>query len=168
MAKRVLVAYATKSGSTREIAELITKVLQEKGLETDIQEMKNVKSVSNYDAFVIGAPMYMFRFIGDLPKFIKKFRKEIEKTPTAFFSLGPTADTEKDWKTALRFFQRRMVKFYWFHPVVREFFGGRLDSTKLVFPYNLLPGKNSLPQGDIRDWDKIKAWAESLPGKFNL
>jgi menaquinone-dependent protoporphyrinogen oxidase len=163
---KTLVAYATKSGSTREIAEFMTKVLGEMGLQVNLEEMKNVKSINGYDALVLGAPMYMFRIIGDAGSFLKKFKKVIEQTPTAFFSLGPTADKEEDWKTVRGNFEKEMAKYPWFKPVATEVFGGKLDSSKLVFPYNLLPGKDQLPQGDIRDWDKIRAWTESLPVKF--
>jgi menaquinone-dependent protoporphyrinogen oxidase len=163
---KTLVAYATKSGSTREIAEFMTKVLGEMGLQVNLEEMKNVKSINGYDALVLGAPMYMFRIIGDAGSFLKKFKKVIEQTPTAFFSLGPTADKEEDWRTVRGNFEKEMAKYPWFKPVATEVFGGKLDSSKLVFPYNLLPGKDQLPQGDIRDWDKIRTWTESLLAKF--
>jgi menaquinone-dependent protoporphyrinogen oxidase len=168
MAKKVLVAYATKSGSTREVAEFITKILDEKGLDAEILEMKTIKDVTPYQAFVIGAPMYMFHIIGDAHTFLKKHKKYIEKTPTAFFSLGPTEDKEEDWKTIRGNFDQELTKYPWFQPVSKEVFGGKLDSSKLVFPYNLIPGKNQLPQGDLRDWNKIRAWTENLSSNFKI
>jgi menaquinone-dependent protoporphyrinogen oxidase len=166
MSEKILVAYATKCGSTREIAEFMVKTLQGKGIDADLGEMKTVKSVKDYDALVLGAPMYMFRIIGDAHAFLKKQKKYIEIKPTAFFSLGPTQDKEEDWKNVWGNFEKELSKYPWFQPVAKEVFGGRLDSSKLVFPYNLLPGKDQLPQGDIRDWEKIRAWTESLPIKL--
>jgi menaquinone-dependent protoporphyrinogen oxidase len=168
MAKKVLVVYATKSGSTREVAEFMVKVLKEKGVEADLNEMKKVKSVKEYDAFVLGAPMYMFRIIGDAHSFLKKFRKFIEKTPSAFFSLGPIEDKEEDWKNIRGNFDKELAKYPWFQPVEKEVFGGRFEVSRLVFPYTLIPAKDQLPQGDLRDWNKIRSWAESLPVKFSL
>jgi menaquinone-dependent protoporphyrinogen oxidase len=168
MEKKILVAYATHAGSTREIAEFIARALTERGMEMEIQEMKSVKSAKGFDAFVLGAPMYIFHILGDAHRFLKKYKNEIEKTPTAFFSLGPITEKEEDWKNAREPFEKELAKYPWFHPVAKEVFGGKLDSSKLGFPYSLMPGKDQLPQGDIRDWDKIKAWAESLPGKFDL
>jgi menaquinone-dependent protoporphyrinogen oxidase len=167
MEKKILVAYATHAGSTREIAEFIGKVLTEKGMVAEVQEMKSVKSAKEYGGIVLGAPMYIFHILGDAHRFLKKYKKEIEKTPTAFFSLGPITEKEEDWKNAREPFEKELAKYPWFHPVGKEVFGGKLDSSKLAFPYSLMPGKDQLPQGDIRDWDKIKAWAESLAGKFN-
>ncbi len=108
----------------------------------------------------------MFRIIGDAHTFLKKFKKNIENKPTAFFSLGPTQDKEEDWINVRGNFEKELSKYPWFQPVAKEVFGGRLDSSKLVFPYNLLPGKDQLPQGDIRDWEKIRVWTESLYAKL--
>ncbi len=96
MKEKLLIAYATKCGSTREIAEFMTKTLHEMGFEADLGEMKTVKSVKDYSGLVLGAPMYMFRIIGDAQNFLKKHKKDIEKKPTAFFSLGPTQDKEEE------------------------------------------------------------------------
>ena len=166
MSQKILVAYATKCGSTREIAEFMTKTLQDEGIYADLGEMKNVKSVKEYNGLILGAPMYMFRIIGDAHTFLNKQKKYIENTPTAFFSLGPTQEKEEDWKNVWGNFEKELSKHSWFQPIAKEVFGGKLDSSKLVFPYNLLPGKDQLPQGDIRDWEKIKAWTESLPPKL--
>ncbi len=166
MSEKILVAYATKCGSTREIAEFMVKTLQENEVDADLGEMKMVKSVKDHSGLVLGAPMYMFRIIGDAHNFLKKHKKDIERIPTAFFSLGPTQDKEEDWKNVWGNFEKELSKYPWFQPIAKEVFGGRLDSSKLVFPYNLLPGKDQLPQGDIRDWEKIRAWTESLPIKL--
>ena len=79
MEKKILVAYATHAGSTREIAEFIGKVLTEKGMEAEVQEMKSVKSAKEYGGIVLGAPMYIFHLLGDAHRFLKKYKKEIEK-----------------------------------------------------------------------------------------
>ncbi len=54
MSGKILVAYATKCGSTREIAEFMVKTLQEKGVDADLSEMKTVKSVKDYNGLVLG------------------------------------------------------------------------------------------------------------------
>jgi len=166
MEKKILVAFATKSGSTREIAEFITKTLQEKGVNAELQEMKSVKSVSEYDAFILGAPMYMFHVISDAHAFIKKNKKSLLEKKAAFFSLGPLNDAEKDWKEVNEIFNKEMAKYPWFTPVATEVFGGKLDPTTLQFPYNLIPAMKNMPPSDLRDWEKIRSWTESLPTKL--
>ena len=56
---RILVAYATKKGSTAEIAQAIGKELRTAGHLVDVTEMKSVSSLDGYNAVVIGAPFYM-------------------------------------------------------------------------------------------------------------
>ncbi len=53
--RSILLAYATRYGSTQEVAETITAALRQAGLEVDIQPMQAVKTLDNYDAVVLGA-----------------------------------------------------------------------------------------------------------------
>jgi menaquinone-dependent protoporphyrinogen oxidase len=61
MESSVLVAYATRSGSTKEVAEVVAATLREHGLEVDVQPMKSVRSLAGYRTVVLGAPFQMFR-----------------------------------------------------------------------------------------------------------
>jgi len=166
MTAKVLVTFATKAGSTQEIAEAISTRLREKGLKVDIQPMKKVSDISGYSAIVLGAPMYMFHLIKDAPQFLSRFRKTLIEKPTALFSLGPFNDTEKDWAGVHENFEKEMAKFPWLKPVSTEVFGGKFDPTKLTFPFNVLPGLKQMPASDIRDWTKIQEWADELAKKF--
>jgi menaquinone-dependent protoporphyrinogen oxidase len=57
MATRVLVAYATKHGSTREIAERIGRTLPAAGLEASVVEARAVQDVTAYDAVILGSAL---------------------------------------------------------------------------------------------------------------
>lgn len=96
MTAKVLVAYTTKAGSTQEIAQAIAARLREKGLEVEIQPMKKVSDLSGYTAVVLGAPLYMFHLLKDAPQFLSRNRKYLVEKPTAFFTLGPFDDVEKN------------------------------------------------------------------------
>jgi menaquinone-dependent protoporphyrinogen oxidase len=52
---RVLVAYASKRGSTAEIAAAVAKTLSETGLEVDCLGSDNISDISPYDAVVLGS-----------------------------------------------------------------------------------------------------------------
>lgn len=58
MSESVLVAYATRYGSTQEVAEAVAATLRERGLEVDIQPMRKVRALAGYSAVVLGAPLY--------------------------------------------------------------------------------------------------------------
>ena len=65
----VLVAYATRHGATREIAEAVAASLRADGLEADALPVKGVRSLDEYTAVVLGAPLYMFHLHADARRF---------------------------------------------------------------------------------------------------
>ena len=46
MSASVLVAYATRYGSTQEVAEAVAATLRERGLEVDVQPMRKVSGLA--------------------------------------------------------------------------------------------------------------------------
>ena len=72
----ILIAYASRNGSTAEIAQAIGKELQAAGHAADVVEMGAVPSLSGYNAVVIGGPLYMGKMVGDVGKFVKRHRNE--------------------------------------------------------------------------------------------
>ena len=66
----VLVAYATRHGSTTGIAERIAERLKTAGLEADACPASEVRDASRYDAFVIGGAAYMFHWLKDATAFV--------------------------------------------------------------------------------------------------
>jgi menaquinone-dependent protoporphyrinogen oxidase len=55
MTKKLLIAYASKCGSTAEIAKSMGKVLLEKGFEVDILPVNQVKTMEGYDGILAGS-----------------------------------------------------------------------------------------------------------------
>jgi len=72
MPTSVLVAYATRYGSTQEVAEVVAGTLRERGLEVDIQPMRKVQTLAGFRAVVLGAPLYMFRWHKDALRFLSR------------------------------------------------------------------------------------------------
>jgi menaquinone-dependent protoporphyrinogen oxidase len=156
----VLVGYATRYGSTQEVAEAVAATLRECGLEVDIQPMREVRTLAGYSAVVLGAPLYMFRWHKDARRFLSRHRKALTERPVAVFALGPTHDDEKERQDSRAQLDKELSKFPWLTPVALEVFGGKYDPAKLRFPVNLFAGKE--PASDIRDWTAIRAWAADL------
>jgi len=165
---KVLVAYASKNGSTQEIAEAVAATLRESGLAVDLQLVRKVRTLDGYNAIVLGAPLYMFHWHQDALHFLSQHQKILAGSlPVAIFAGGPfgTGD-EKEWQEVHRQLDQELAKFPWLTPVSVEIVGGKFDPAKLRFPYNLLPALKQLPASDLRDWAAIHAWARNLAAKL--
>jgi menaquinone-dependent protoporphyrinogen oxidase len=166
MSDSVLVAYATRYGSTQEVAEAVAATLRERGLEVAIQPMREVRALAEYSAVVLGAPLYMFRWHKDALQFLSRHREALTERPVAVFALGPFHDEEKEWQEVRAQLDKELAKYPWFTPVAVEIFGGKFDPAKLRFPLNLLPALRQMPASDVRDWAAIRAWASDLAAKL--
>ncbi|MEZ4862786.1 MAG: flavodoxin domain-containing protein [Caldilineaceae bacterium] len=158
----ILVAYASRHGSTAEVAEAVAETLCARGLAVDLQNLRDVQTLAGYRAIVMGAPLYMFRWHNDAKHFLADHQQAIATLPTAVFALGPFADKPKDWEGVRAQLDSELAKFPWLKPVTVEIVGGKFDPATLRFPFNWIPGLHQLPVSDIRDWDAIRAWANNL------
>jgi menaquinone-dependent protoporphyrinogen oxidase len=162
MTGSILVAYATRYGSTREVAEGIATTLREGGSVVEVQSAERVRDVGEYRAVVLGAPLYMFNWLKEARSFVARHRAALEKVPVAVFALGPTEDKEEDWRETRGQLDKVLAGFPWLKPVAVELFGGKFDPARLTFPYNLIPALKKMPVSDIRDWDAIRSWASGV------
>ena len=100
MSTSILVAYATRYGSTQEVAEAIASALRDSGLAIDLKPLREVRSLEAYRAVVLGAPLFMFHLHKDALDFLSRHRKTIANLPVAVFVLGPVHDPhdDKEWQ----------------------------------------------------------------------
>ena len=166
MSASVLVAYATRYGSTQEVAEAVAATLRERGLAVDIGPMRNVRTLDQYRAIVLGAPLYMFHWHKDALHFLERHREALTARPVAIFALGPFHAEEKEFQGSREQLDKELAKFPWLRPGAIEIFGGKFDPQKLTFPYNLMPALKNMPASDVRDWTAIRAWASNLAAQF--
>ena len=166
MSDSVLVAYATRYGSTQEVAEAIGETLREEGLGVEVQPMQDVRTLAGYDAVVLGAALYMYRWHKDARRFLTRHRKALDALPVAIFALGPVKDPrdEEEWRNSRDQLESELEKHSWLEPVAVEILGGKFDPKLLRFPLNLFAG--SEPASDIRDWEAISTWAGDVASKL--
>jgi menaquinone-dependent protoporphyrinogen oxidase len=164
MTETVLVGYATRYGSTQEVAEAVAATLGESGLTIDLQPLREVRSLAGYGAVVFGAPLFMFHWHKEALNFLARHQKALVERPVAVFVLGPVHEPydEAEWRDSRRQLDEELSKFPWFKPAMLEIFGGKYDPAVLRFPLKMFAGKE--PATDIRDWNAIRAWAGSLIG----
>lgn len=162
---RILVAYATKHGSTAGIAEVIGRELTAAGLRVEVKELKNVQSLSGYDAVVIGGPIYIGKVMAEVRKFIGRHQEKLAALPVAVFAVGlsPASKDEKEIESARKALSDAVTPL---RPVASTLFAGSLDPEKLGFIERKMIGMAKSPTGDFRDWEAIAAWAKELPPRM--
>lgn len=193
---KILVTYATLSGSTAEVALAVGEELLRQGNEVDVLPLSKVSDPAAYAAVVLGAPMIMGWHLSAL-RFLARRHRALRRIPLAIFATGmslgwkgqteihgvplcvdsenakpprnPSRPTLKELHSDLRNYAAPILFFAKpAQPVSLAFFGGSLDIRKLSLPAKLfvLIVVQAQP-GDHRNWPAIRAWANSLPALFN-
>src|SRR4051812_48549063 len=150
----ILIAYATKRGSTREVAEAVAAALRERELEVEGAPAAAVRDVAGYDGVVLGGALYTGRWHGDARAFLRRHGDALERTPVlAVFALGPRTLAAEDVASSRAQLDRALAATPHVEPALVTIFGGVVDPAKLRFPFS------KLTSSDARDWDAIEAWA---------
>jgi menaquinone-dependent protoporphyrinogen oxidase len=161
-AVRILIAYASKHGSTREVADAIAAALEPVGIEVEVRPARAVEDPGVYDAVVLGAPLYMARWHKDARAFVRNHRKALERLPVAIFALGPVDDDPKHWRDAEQQLEKALATLPEIAPVDVRMFGGAVKPEELRFPFT------HMPAADVRDSVAIRAWGAGLPERLGL
>ncbi len=172
MSNSVLLGYSTRYGSTQEVAEAIAAVLRDNGLEVKLARIQDVRSLEDYCAVVVGAPLYIGSWPGETKSFLAEHQAELAQRPLVVFALGPLSGDEAEMKGAREQLDKELAKLPSIKPVDVALFAGKYDPKELRFPDNLLtllPASPlyKRPASDVRDWTAIRGWAASLPPKLS-
>jgi menaquinone-dependent protoporphyrinogen oxidase len=156
----VLVAYASKHGSTQEIAERIAGRLRERGEQVELRGFNEVQDVTGYRAAVIGSAVYFSSWVKEATEFVRKHETALAEYPIWLFSSGPTGDAVLPAPKELAGLEAAI------HPRNHRIFTGALDPKKLSFPERIAVKAVKAPLGDFRDWTEIDAWADSIAAEL--
>jgi menaquinone-dependent protoporphyrinogen oxidase len=156
MTRHILVAYATKHGSTQEVAEMIAATLAEEGVDVDVRPAASVKTIDDYEGVVLGGALYTGRWHRDARHFLVRHRKALAHHPIAVFAMGPQTLEETDVAASREQLEKALAHVPDVDPVSTAIFGGVVDPARLHFPFN------HMPASDARDWEAIREWAATL------
>jgi len=169
----VLVTYATSHGSTREVAERIADRLHHAGIAVDCRSVDHVFSVENYSAVILGSAVHSKRWLLDALKFVDIEAAGLQMRPFWAFSVAMAPAGAPSWmreRTVKK--ERKNIEDVIIRkvPRIREhrLFAGKDDGTNVSTPvrglYRCFGGRF----GDMRDWDDIASWADTIAKELKL
>ena len=167
MSNKILVTYASRSGSTAGVAEAIGKTLAESGAQVDVLPMQEVNDLTPYRAVVAGSAIRGEQWLPEAMQFMQTHQAALAQKPFAAFLVCMTLAMPKRRQIPPArgdFLQpvRALVK-----PVSEGLFAGALDISKIPSFRDRLKFRLSVifgvwKEGDHRDWNAIRAWAANL------
>lgn len=167
MTKRILVTYASQTGFTPGVAEMIGNTMADEKLEVDILPMNEVKDVALYDAVVAGSGIQAGAWLPEAMDFIRVNRQQLSKKPFAAFLVCMTL-TMKGGDKYRSHVQEWMKPVKELVPTISEnIFAGGLDLKKIPSAGDRLKFRVSIlfgiwKAGDHRDWVAIQNWGKEL------
>ena len=167
MADTILVTYASRAGSTAGVAEAIGRTLAAGGAQVEVRPMQAVTDLTPYRAVVAGSAIRGQKWLPEAMQFLRTHRAALAQKPFAAFLVCitlsmPKADQYRPGVAGWLQPVRDLVT-----PVSEGLFAGALDFRKLPWTFNtllmrLVVAFGLWKTGDHRDWNAIRAWAESL------
>ncbi len=162
MKSKVLVAYASRLGSTGGVAQAIGEELTARGNVVDVKMAKDVRDISSYGTVLLGSAVRMGRWLPEAVAFLEQNADTLASKSVSYFTVCMTMqeDTPENRARAqdITGAARAMRE-----PAAEGFFGGEMDYSKLSFLEQAILRAKKTPEGDFRDWDAIRAWAKVLP-----
>jgi menaquinone-dependent protoporphyrinogen oxidase len=168
----VLVAHASRHGATAGIADRIAARLNELGMSAESRPVTDVSDPDRYDAFVVGSAAYMFHWLKEANRFMKRNRSLLAERPLWLFSSGPLGTDLVDADGQDVLVSARPKEFDELEATLAPrgtmvFFGALDRNAPPIglaerFLQKLPANTEGLPEGDFRDWEAIDAWAEEI------
>jgi menaquinone-dependent protoporphyrinogen oxidase len=167
MSNTILVAYASRAGSTAGVAEAIGQTLAESGATVEVRAMQDVHDLAAYRAVVAGSAIQGGRWLPEAMQFMHTHQAALAQKPFAAFLVCmtlamPGADGYRQGVAGWLAPVRALVR-----PLSEGLFAGALDTSTVPSFRDRLKFRLSVAlgvwrEGDHRDWNAIRAWAADL------
>ncbi len=159
--KRILVTYATRAGSTSEVAAAIGETLSQRGFAVDVKPVKDNPAVEDYQAVIMGSAIRMGNWLPEAVEYIKKNAQALNGMPAALFTVHMLNTAEDETSRNARLAYLNSVR-----PLLtgaeEAYFAGKFDFSRLSFMDRMISKMVKAVEGDSRDWNKINAWANGI------
>ena len=166
MNQRVLIAYATRAGSTPEIAAAIGETLSGRGYAVDVKPAKSRPALNGYSAVLLGSAIRMGSWLPEMVDYIKENQMTLQLSismgmPVGLFTVHMlnTGDDPASRTARLAYLDRVRALL---GSVEEAYFSGVIDLEKLSFLDRMMVKMVNSPLGDQRDWNKIRSWVPAI------
>lgn len=170
MKNTVLVAYASKYGSTREIAEAIAETLSKNEIQADLRSADSVDNMQDYKAVILGSAIYVGQWPKSAITFLKKNQENLTRLPVWLFSSGPSGEGDPlHLVDGVRFPASLKPLIDNIHPLDIAVFHGDINLNKInAMEKWAIKNVVKKPFGDYRDWDSINRWTSSVAERMKF
>jgi menaquinone-dependent protoporphyrinogen oxidase len=161
MTDKVLITYASRCGSTGEVAEAIAQELTARGKSVDVQLMEHVTSLDGYQAVIVGSAIRMGQWLPEARTFVEKYQSVLGELPNAFFTVHMlnTGDDAISQTNRLAYLDSiRQV----FTPQQEVYFAGKIELARMSFFDRLISKAMKATDSDERDWSEIRQWSQTV------
>src|SRR4051794_14057992 len=131
MQSSVLIAYATRAGSTAEVAEAVGEALQNAGVPAEVQPVSQINSLAGREAVILGAPVYIGRFPKEFHEFLELHHEALAGMRPWCFVLGPVQNKPTEFEGARKQAERQLGQYPWLRIAELRVFAGRWSATNL-------------------------------------
>jgi menaquinone-dependent protoporphyrinogen oxidase len=156
---KVMVACASKHGSTEGIAEAIAERLSQLGHDAVAVRVADAPDLTGVHAVVLGSAIYLGSWMKEATDFAEVNADVLSRLPVWLFSSGPLGtevEDEEEQPRQLADLRERL------RPRGHRMFFGALDRSNLGFGERMMVKAVKAPDGDFRDWNAISAWADEI------
>jgi menaquinone-dependent protoporphyrinogen oxidase len=161
MKEIILVAYASKLGSTADVAQAIGEQLTARGFLVDVMRVNDVENVAPYGSLILGSAVRMGRWLPEATGFLETHADSPAIKSVSYFTVCMTLQEDTPENRALAQAitgpARALRK-----PAAEGYFGGRMDYSQLSILEQLILRAKKTPEGDFRNWDAIRAWGKGI------
>ncbi len=161
--RRVLIGYASRFGSTREIADRIASAVRTDSNDVDVRSVDEIADLDPYDAVVFGSGVYDGSWTAEATEFMRRQAAALARTPVWLFSVGSFGDRHPIVGGLIKKEPKEISEFEGtLHPRDYRVFAGVIDLDHWPAWARLMFKALGGHAGDNRQWPNIDAWAKSI------